>query len=229
MNSETEFDSEFCNVRYMKDDNVVFLTWKKFARIDDYRQPTAFALELLGRYSRSSFVVDARNGFEDDPADVEWGFSWLLPHMAEAGCRTVAFILREVSDIEGEMDMWTKEFARYFAVVRAESYEQAIRKVRNRVLACIRYTIKPGKRAQFLQKMKEQSIVRDSRAEPGNARYEVFLPAEEENTLFLFEEWTDARAQAAHGRTAHYGRLTALKKEYVTDVGIEKFEAEIIG
>lgn len=229
MYNDTEFDSEFCHVRYMESDGAVFLTWKKFARLDDYRRPTAFTLELLGRYPGSCFIVDARDGFEDDPADVEWGFSWLLPHMAEAGCRTVAFILRKVSDIEGEMDMWTKEFARYFAVVRAESYEQAVRKVRSRVLACVRYAVKPGKRAEFLQAMQEQDIVRASRAEPGNARYEVFLPAEEENALFLFEEWTDAHAQSAHAKTPHYGRLTALKQAYVTDVAIEKFAAEAVG
>lgn len=28
---KNEFDSEFSNVRYMSEDNVVFLTWKKFS------------------------------------------------------------------------------------------------------------------------------------------------------------------------------------------------------
>ncbi|MBC3798390.1 hypothetical protein [Acetobacterium tundrae] len=29
MNSKLEFDSEFCNVRYMESDNVVFLRWNR--------------------------------------------------------------------------------------------------------------------------------------------------------------------------------------------------------
>ena len=73
------FNSEFCQVDYVKSDNVVLLSWKKFARLDDYREPTLFALNLLRQHPQSNFVVNARNGFEDDPADVVWGFSELLP------------------------------------------------------------------------------------------------------------------------------------------------------
>jgi len=58
-----EFDSEFSNVKYMAEENIVLLTWKKFCCYDDYRNPTTFALELLKKYSNSNFVVDARNGF----------------------------------------------------------------------------------------------------------------------------------------------------------------------
>lgn len=35
-------------------------------------------------------------------------------------------IMSEVNDIEGEMDMWTKEFSKYFKVVHTTSYEKAI-------------------------------------------------------------------------------------------------------
>lgn len=33
---KNEFDSEFSNVKYMSEDNIVFLTWKKFCCYDDY-------------------------------------------------------------------------------------------------------------------------------------------------------------------------------------------------
>lgn len=56
--------SEFCQVDYVKSDNVVLLSWKKFARLDDYREPTLFALNLLRQHPQSNFVVDARNGKE---------------------------------------------------------------------------------------------------------------------------------------------------------------------
>jgi len=45
------------------------------------------AAGLLKKYSGSSFVCDARNEFEDEKTDAEWGFSVLLPTMAEAGCK----------------------------------------------------------------------------------------------------------------------------------------------
>ena len=133
MNSKSEFDSEFCNVRFMENDNVVLLSWKKFARINDYRRPTLFALNLLKEHSRSNFVIDARNGFEDDPEDVEWGFSELLPNIAKTDCKCVAFIMEKVSSIEDEMDMWTKEFMKYFTVVNADGYEQAVQKINSQI------------------------------------------------------------------------------------------------
>ena len=72
-----EYDSVYCNVKYMEKDNAVLLTWKKFACFDDYRKPATFALELLKEYNATKFIVDARNGFEDDKADIEWGFTVL--------------------------------------------------------------------------------------------------------------------------------------------------------
>ncbi|HEX3027803.1 MAG TPA: hypothetical protein VHT34_00505 [Clostridia bacterium] len=83
MDNKLEFDSEFCNVKYIEKNNVVFLTWKKFCCLEAYREPTTFALQLLRRFPNSHFIVDARNGFEDVKEDIEWGFSVLLPEMSK--------------------------------------------------------------------------------------------------------------------------------------------------
>lgn len=135
MNSKLEFDSEFCNVRYIEDDKLVLLTWKKFARINDYRKPALFALDLLRKFSDSNFVIDARRGFEDDPEDVKWGFSELLPNMAKTDCKYVVFIMEKSPSIEEEMDMWANELGKYFSLIRAESYETAVREVNARLLS----------------------------------------------------------------------------------------------
>ncbi len=126
MNSQIEFESEFCNVKYIEKDKIVFLTWKKFCCLDNYRTPTVFALELLRKYPYSNLVVDARNGFEDDKADVEWAFNYLIPEMAKTDCKYVVFIMNEVNDIEEEMDMWTREFSKYFIVKKADNYVDAV-------------------------------------------------------------------------------------------------------
>lgn len=126
MKTKIEFDSEFSNVKYIKKDNIVFLTWKKFCCYDDYRKPTLFALDLLKQYHNSNFVVDARNGFEDIKDDVEWGFTILLPEMSKTDCKCVTFILNKVNGIEEEMDMWTNEFKKYFSVKKVESYLDAV-------------------------------------------------------------------------------------------------------
>jgi len=123
---ENEFDSESCKVTYKDKANIVLLTWKKFCCFEAYRRPATFAAELLKKYSGSNYVVDARNGFEDEKEDVEWGFSVYLPALSKTGCKNVVFIMNEVNDIEEEMDMWTKEFMKYFVIKKVKSYQEAV-------------------------------------------------------------------------------------------------------
>ncbi|WP_310603683.1 hypothetical protein [Anaerosporobacter sp.] len=123
------YDTQYGNVTYMQEDNVVLLTWKKKCSFDDYRNVTLAALETLQKHENSNFVVDARNGFEDEKEDVEWGFSVLLPAMSKTDCKSVIFIMEVVNEIEEEMDMWTKEFKKYFTVDKVTSYRDAIDKL----------------------------------------------------------------------------------------------------
>lgn len=122
-----DFDSEYCHVEYIAADNIVLLTWKKFCCKNNYRNPTTFAVDLLNRYPGSNFVVDARNGFEDENEDVNWGFSVLLPAMSKTDCKIVVFIVNEVNAIMPEMNMWTKEFKKYFIVKQVANYSDAIK------------------------------------------------------------------------------------------------------
>ena len=86
------------------------------------------------------------------------------------------------------------------------------------ILVCM---IASGKREAFLKAA--EGIMRASREEPGNLRYDYYQPVESDNDLLLLEIWVDEAAQVAHGKTAHYQKLQALKKDYVTAVAIEKF------
>lgn len=123
----TVFDSEFSNVTYIEEDNIVVLTWKKFCCFDDYREPTLFASRLLKMNTGSSLVIDARNGFEDEKEDIEWGFQILLPDMAKSSCQKCIFIVNEIPEIEEEIDLWTAEFKKYFQVFKVQSYVDAVR------------------------------------------------------------------------------------------------------
>lgn len=58
---------------------------------------------------------------------MEWGFSVLLPAMSKTDCKNVVFIMEEINEIEEEMDMWTKEFMKYFIVKKVKSYEEAVK------------------------------------------------------------------------------------------------------
>ncbi len=223
MNSLFEFDSEFSNVRYIEEDNVVFLQWKKFCCFEDYRKPATFALELLRQFPASNLIVDARNGFEDTKEDVEWGFSVLLPEMAKTQCKYVVFIMNEVNDIEEEMDFWTKEFGKYFGVCRTASYEDAIKAIHTELLLHVIYKVREGKRDEFIRKVKESGIMTASLQEPGNLCYHYYYPTDDNNSVLLIESWTNVQAQQFHCRTEHFQKLSELKNEYVEAVSIKKY------
>jgi len=125
--NKNKFDSQYCSVSFDGSNNVVYLKWKQFCSFDDYRNPAMFASGLLKANKGSNFIIDARNGFEDDKADVEWGFSVLLPDMAKSDCKKCIFIMNDTSDIEGEIDMWTREFMKYFEVKKVFSYDEAVK------------------------------------------------------------------------------------------------------
>jgi len=120
------YDSRFGKVDYIPDDQLILLTWKEKCSYDDYRNTTLAALSGLQNYPYSNLVIDARNGFEDEPEDVEWGFQVLLPAMSRTTCQTVIFIMKQINEIEEEMDMWTQEFRKYFTVLRVDSYQKAV-------------------------------------------------------------------------------------------------------
>ena len=121
------FNNEFCKVEYLEKENVVYLAWKKFSSGENYRKPTLYALEELKKHSDSNFIIDARNGFEDEADDVKWGFEKLLPAMSKTDCKYCIMIMNVVNDIEGEMDMWTKEFSKYFIVKHTTDLDKALK------------------------------------------------------------------------------------------------------
>ena len=120
------FESEYAKSEYIEKDNAVLHVWKKEAHFDDYRDPVKASLEMLREHKNSIFIVDARNGFEDVKEDVEWGFEWFLPELKKTGCKVWGFILPEVSEIEGEIDLWTREVEKNFRVIRAVSYDEIV-------------------------------------------------------------------------------------------------------
>ena len=124
------FESDYARCEYVEEDNAVFHIWKKEAHYADYRNPVIASLEMLKKHEGSILIVDARNGFEDVPEDVDWGFQWFLPELKQTGCEVWGFILPEVSDIDGEIDLWTKEIEKNFTVIRAESYDEIVKKAK---------------------------------------------------------------------------------------------------
>lgn len=88
----------------------------------------------------------------------------------------------------------------------------------------VTYKCKPDMRDEFLEMIYTEGIDVASRAEEGNIKYDYYTPVDNSDDLLLVEKWRDAEALAAHGKQEHFARLGELKKKFVLDTIIEKFE-----
>lgn len=220
------YDSQYGNVKYIEKDNVVLLTWKQKCSYDDYRNTTLAALNALQNYKNSNFVIDARNGFEDEKEDVNWGFTVLLPAMSKTDCKVVVLIMNEVNDIEDEMDMWTKELRKYFAVHKVTSYDDVMTYVdfkvkANNHVAVIPIQIKSDCIDKFIEIITEN--IRHSRKEKGVLSFDAMQNKEIPTEFLLIEVYMTPEDQLKHRDTEHF----KIFKSQVGDLLQEPYQAKI--
>jgi len=91
------------------------------------------------------------------------------------------------------------------------------------LLLNVTYTVKDGKREEFYNQLCEKEIIKKSRNEEGNIKYDYYFPVENANDILLLEIWTNVKAQQIHSETPHFHELQEIKKEYILNVKIEKF------
>lgn len=60
------------------------------------------------------------------------------------------------------------------------------------------------------------------RREPGNVRYEYFLPVDDETVLFLFEKWESEESVRVHSATDNFKQIVQVKSRYSVSSEIEK-------
>lgn len=95
--------SEYCDVNYNETYNIVFVKWKKFCCMEDYRKPLKFALNIIKQY-KCDYVADTRDGFENIPEDTKWVADYFMPKAAEYGCRCIYFIIDENNTLKEELE-----------------------------------------------------------------------------------------------------------------------------
>ncbi len=88
----------------------------------------------------------------------------------------------------------------------------------------VTYKCGPGVRERFLDAIRAEGIDAACRAEPGNLKYDYYVPADDDGSLLLVEKWRDAAALAEHAGLPHYARLQDLKKEFGAETALERFE-----
>lgn len=96
------YSSKYCDVKYLQEYNVVFVTWKEFCCMDDYRKPLEYALEIIKEH-KCDYVADTRSGFENIAEDTAWVADYFMPKAVEYGCRCIYFIIDEDNSLREEL------------------------------------------------------------------------------------------------------------------------------
>lgn len=95
--------SEYCYVNYEEKHNAVFVKWKKFCCMEDYRKPLEYALEIIRKY-KCCYAADTRNGFENIPEDTKWVADYFMPTAASCGCKCIYFIIDKENSLKEELE-----------------------------------------------------------------------------------------------------------------------------
>ena len=103
--------SEYSDVFYLEDKNVVLVHWKKYCELEQYREPLEAALQTIKEHSGCNYVADTRDGFEDNPFDTKWVADYFMPKAKEYGCRVIYFIIDRDNSLKEELEGQEKDSA----------------------------------------------------------------------------------------------------------------------
>ena len=110
------YSSEFSDVTYLEDLNVVFVKWKKFCCQDDYRSPLLYAIDIMKNHANCHYVADTRDGFENEDEDTQWVFDVFLPQTALTTCKAIFYIIYNDNNPKEELEGQASELKKHFTV-----------------------------------------------------------------------------------------------------------------
>ncbi len=106
---ETVYLSEYSDVFYVEDKNVVLVHWKKYCEHEQYRKPLECALKVIKENQGCNYVADTRDGFEDNPLDTKWVADYFMPKAKEYGCQIIYFIIDSNNSLKEELEGQEKD------------------------------------------------------------------------------------------------------------------------
>ncbi|MBQ8161850.1 MAG: antibiotic biosynthesis monooxygenase [Clostridia bacterium] len=87
----------------------------------------------------------------------------------------------------------------------------------------IRYTGTDGAARAFAEEMVSTGTVEAIRSEPGNLRYDYYVPLDDLETVLLIDSWEDQAAIDAHHASPMMGVIAALREKYDLHMTAERF------
>ncbi len=92
----------------------------------------------------------------------------------------------------------------------------------------VTYKLEKGSPKELLEALYECGIVKGSREEKGNIKYDYYFPEKESDILYLVEVWESSQAFEEHLEMPHFKAANAVKDKFNADIKIEKYEGELI-
>ncbi len=125
------YQSEYCDVNYNEELNVVFVKWKKFCSNVDYRKPLLYALDVMKKHKDCQYVADTTDGFENEEDDTKWLFDVFLPKTAETTCKMIFFIISQNNTLKKELEGQSLELRKLFNVFYCYSLNEVAKILKN--------------------------------------------------------------------------------------------------
>ena len=82
----------------------------------------------------------------------------------------------------------------------------------------------PGKREEYVARIKAEGIRDAVLAEEGCGRYDYYLSDADPCELLLIEAWETKRHQEVHIEQPHMAKLRSFKAEYIETTTLAEFE-----
>ena len=82
----------------------------------------------------------------------------------------------------------------------------------------------PGKREEYIERLKKEGIIDAVREEEGCIRYDFYFSEKDADEILLIEAWESKAHQEIHMTQPHMKKFLELKPEYVLSGKIGEFE-----
>ena len=84
----------------------------------------------------------------------------------------------------------------------------------------------PGKREEFVARVKAEGIRDAVLAEDGCGRYDYYFSDADPSELLLLEAWETKAHQQVHIEQPHMAKLRSFKNEYIESTTLTEFEVK---
>ncbi|WP_414050960.1 antibiotic biosynthesis monooxygenase family protein [Macrococcus animalis] len=93
----------------------------------------------------------------------------------------------------------------------------------------IYYTGSNGNARKFADEMAKTGIVDRIKAQPGNTRYEYFIPVDDAETVLLIDSWVSQEAIDQHHASPMMAEITELREKYDLRMKVERYVSDELG